>query len=79
MKMAAEKRVNNITMQNYTISPNIPLGHAQSAVFNAVNPALDKTAVKRIFTHCPEQLRTDFDAMLELTDKLLLIPQKLLE
>ena len=60
--MAAEKRVNNITMQNYMISTNNPIGHAQSAVFNAVNPALDKTAVKRIFSHYPEQLRTDFDS-----------------
>ena len=66
-------------MQDYTISPNIPLGHTQSAVFIAVNPVLDKTTVKRIFTHCPEQLQTDFDATLELPGKHLLIPEKLLE
>ena len=52
--MAAEKGVDNITMQNYMISTNNPIGHAQSVVFNAVNPVLDKTAVKRIVTHRPE-------------------------
>ena len=66
-------------MQEYTVSPSMPIGHAQSAVFNAVNPALDKTAVKRILAHCPEQLRTDFDGTLELQGKHLLIPVKLLE
>ena len=51
--MMNKEAIGNIFLKDFTICPSAPIGNEASVVFNAVNPALDKVAAKRILAHNP--------------------------
>ena len=51
--MMNKEAIDNILLNNFMICPSAPIGTEVSVVFNAVNPALQPVAAKRIFAHDP--------------------------
>ena len=72
--MMNKEAIDNILLNNFMICPSAPIGTEVSVVFNAVNPALDKVAAKRIFAHNPVQLQAELAGVIELQSPNLLIP-----